>query len=218
MPRPCGVFIGSHVIATVNTIDNNRPVSALRYNETCIIHSEEKPLKKIIALLVGASFLFGALMPVFAQDITKLRVLGAPGVTKADPKDWHNSLAIQGKTLTVNCPKCSPINTVTLSADDIGALRYGGNAYHHWVAGIVSGVFSLGIGLIVGLMPHHQHYFSIDTKEGKVVGLQADKSDYRQLAGALENFTGLPIIVASKDAHYLAGYNTKIEDTTPEKK
>lgn len=97
-----------------------------------------------------------------------------------------------------------------LNADNIATLRYGGNAYHHWVAGIVSGVFSLGIGLIVGLMPHHQHYFSIDTKDGKVVGLQADKSNYRELAGVLENFTGLPILVTSKDAHYLNGFNTKI--------
>jgi hypothetical protein len=175
-------------------------------------------LKKIIALLLGIGLLFAPVLPSFAQEITKLRVLGAPGVTKADPKDWHNTLTIQGKSLTINCPKCSPINTVTVPADDIATLRYGGNAYHHWVAGIVSGVFSLGIGLIVGLMPHHQHYFSIDTKEGKVVGLQADKSDYRQVAGALENFTGLPITVSSKDAHYLAGYNTKIEDTAPEKK
>lgn len=175
-------------------------------------------MKKFMALLLSTTLLFGAFLPALAQDITKLRVLGAPGVTKTDPKDWHNSLSFQGKTLTLSCPKCSPINTVTMSADDIAALRYGGNAYHHWVAGIVSGVFSLGIGLIVGLMPHHQHYFSIDTKEGKVVGLQADKSDYRQIAGALENFTGLPITVTSKDAHYLAGYNTKIEDATPEKK
>jgi hypothetical protein len=118
----------------------------------------------------------------------------------------------------LDCRKCSPISTITLNADDIAALRYGGNAYHHWVAGIVSGVFSLGIRLIVGLMPHHQHYFSIDTKEGKVVGLQAHKSDYRELAGALENFTGLPITVTSKGAHCLAGFNTKIEDTAPEKK
>jgi hypothetical protein len=175
-------------------------------------------LKKIAALLLGAVLLLAPVLPVAAQDITKLRVLGAPGVTKSDPKDWHNSLALQGKTLTVDCRKCSPINTITLNADSIATLRYGGNAYHHWVAGIVTGALSLGIGLIVGLMPHHQHYFSIDTKEGKVVGLQADKSDYRELAGALENFTGLPITVTSKDAHYLAGFNTKIEDTPPERK
>jgi hypothetical protein len=175
-------------------------------------------LKTIVAVLLSAVLLFAPVLPVAAQDIDKLRVLGAPGVTKVDPKDWHNSLSLQGKTLTLNCPKCSPTNTVTLAAENIATLRYGGNAYHHWVAGIVSGLFTLGVGLIVGLMPHHQHYFSIDTKDGKVLGLQADKSDYRQLAGALENFTGLPITVSSKDAHYLAGFNTKIEDTTPEKK
>lgn len=175
-------------------------------------------MKTIVAVLLCATLLLAPVLPVAAQDFSKLRVLGAPGITKADPKDWHNSLALQGKTLTLSCPKCSPINTVTLTAENIATLRYGGNAYHHWVAGVVTGVFTLGVGLIVGLMPHHQHYFSIDTKDGKVLGLQADKSDYRQLAGALENFTGLPITVSSKDAHYLAGFNTKIEDTTSEKK
>lgn len=175
-------------------------------------------MRKVIAPLAVAALFLTTVLPVSAQGVTKLRVLGAPGVTKADPKDWHNSISFQGKTLTLNCQKCSPMNTITLNADNIATLRYGGNAYHHWVAGIVSGVFSLGIGLIVGLMPHHQHYFSIDTKDGKVVGLQADKSNYRELAGALENFAGLPILVTSKDAHYLNGFNTKIDDSTQEKK
>lgn len=175
-------------------------------------------MKKILALLSSFTFFLATVLPVSAQGITKLRVLGAPGVTKSNPKDWHNSISFQGKTLTLDCRKCSPIDTITVNADNIATLRYGGNAYHHWVAGIVTGAFSLGIGLIVGLMPHHQHYFSIDTKDGKVVGLQADKRNYRELAGDLENFAGLPIIVTAKDAHYLNGFNIKIENTTPEKK
>jgi hypothetical protein len=137
-------------------------------------------------------------------------------VTKTEPKDWHNSLGISGQNLTLNCPKCSPIQAIAVPATDIAALRYGQNAYHHWVTGIVSGAFSLGVGLIVGLMPHHQHFFSVDTKEGKVLAIQADKKDYRQIAGMLENFAGLPIQVSAKEAHFLNGFNVKI--TTEENK
>jgi hypothetical protein len=100
-------------------------------------------LKTIVAVLLSAVLLFAPVLPVAAQDVDKLRVLGAPGVTKVDPKDWHNSLSLQGKTLTLNCPKCSPTSTVTLAAENIATLRYGGNAYHHWVAGIVSGLFTV---------------------------------------------------------------------------
>lgn len=146
----------------------------------------------------------------YSESANKLRVLVAPGVTKAMPKDWRNSLAVERNTLTLNCPKCSPIHTVTIPKADITALRYGQNAYHHWVTGIVSGAFSLGVGLIVGLMPHHQHFFSVDLKDGKALGIQADKSDYRQIAGMLENFAGLPIQVTAKDAHFLAGFNTQV--------
>jgi hypothetical protein len=89
-------------------------------------------------------------------------------------------------------------------------LRYGQNAYHHWVSGVVTGIFSLGIGLIVGLMPHHQHYFSVDLKSGKVLGIQADKSDYKEIAGMLQNSTGLPIQTTAKDAHYLNGFNVQV--------
>lgn len=150
--------------------------------------------------------------PAYVQTANKLRVLAAPGVTATKQKDWHNALGISGKNLTLHCPKCVPIQTVNIPEKDITELRYGQNAYHHWVAGIVSGVFSLGVGLIVGLMPHHQHYFSVDTKSGKVLGIQADKGDYRQIAGMLQNFTGLPFHVTAKDAHYLNGFNVKIEN------
>lgn len=79
---------------------------------------------------------------------------------------------------------------------------------------LLAGVLSLGAGLIVGLMPHHEHYFSIDKKDGKVIGIQADKGDYREIAGMLQQSTGLPIEVNSKDAHFLNGYNTKIVEAS----
>src|SRR5690348_6128886 len=139
-------------------------------------------VKKIAAVSMA---LWLVALPAYSQGATKLRVLGAPGVTKSDPKDWKNSLAVTGQTLTLSCAKCSPVQAVTVASADVATLRYGQNAYHHWVSGIVTGVLSLGVGLIVGLMPHHQHYFSVDTKEGKVVAIQADKSDYRQIAGML---------------------------------
>lgn len=151
--------------------------------------------------------------PLLGQTATKVRVLTAPGVTDTDQKNWKNTLSISGQTLTLSCPKCAPIQTVTTPVSDIGTLHYGQNAYHHWVAGIITGVLSLGVGLIVGLMPHHEHYFSIDRKDGKVIGIQADKSDYRQVAAMLQQSTGLPIEVTSKDAHFLNGFNTKIVDT-----
>lgn len=167
----------------------------------------EASLKKALAALVAFG-VFGG--PVWAQTAQKLRVIAAPGVTKSDPKDWKNDLTVSNASVTLTCPKCAPIETVTTPVAQIAALRYGQNAYHHWVSGIVTGAFSLGIGLIVGLMPHHQHYFSIDLKDGKVIGIQADKGDYRQIAGMLQNAAALPIEVSARDAHYLNGFNTKI--------
>jgi hypothetical protein len=60
------------------------------------------------------------------------------------------------------------------------------------------------------LMRHHEHYFSIDTKDGKSLGIQADKSDFKQVAGMLQNFAALPIQVSQKDAHYLNGFNIQV--------
>lgn len=164
-------------------------------------------MKRVAAVLIMLAIVTA---PVFPQGADKLRVIAAPGVTKSNPKDWKNSLDVSGHNFVLDCRKCMPIQTISVAEADVAALRYGGNAYHHWVAGIVSGAFSLGIGLIVGLMPHHQHYFSVDLKNGKVIGIQADKGDYKQIAGMLQNSTGLPFQVTAKDAHYLNGFNTKI--------
>ncbi|HUX45308.1 MAG TPA: hypothetical protein VMV57_11205 [Terracidiphilus sp.] len=152
-------------------------------------------------------------LPVCAQSANKLRVVTAPGVTKVDQKDWKNTLTITGPDMVLDCRKCSPIQTVTVPVTSIAALHYGQNAYHHWAAGIATGVLSLGVGLIVGLMPHHQHFYSIDEKDGKVLGIQADKGNYRDIARMLQQATHLPIEVTSKDAHFLAGFNTKIVDS-----
>ncbi|MGH9542813.1 MAG: hypothetical protein ACRD2H_13150 [Terriglobales bacterium] len=141
----------------------------------------------------------------FPQTAAKLRVLAAPGITKNDAKDWHNTLAPDGTTLKLACSKCEPTQVISTPADQIAGLRYGDNAYHHWAVGAVTGFFTLGIGAIVGFMPHHQHFFSIDLKSGKVIALQADKSNYKQIAGMLQNLTGLPIEVSQKEAHFLSG-------------
>ena len=151
-------------------------------------------------------------LPAYAQTAKKLRVLAAPGINQnTQPKNWHNTLSISGNNLVLTCPKCTPIQTVKIPKAEIKEIRYGQNAYHHWAAGIVTGIFSLGIGAIVGFMPHHQHFYSIDLKDGKAVGIQAHKSDYKMIAGMLENFTALPIHVTAKDAHFLAGYNVAID-------
>jgi hypothetical protein len=172
-------------------------------------------MKRTAAILIVAS-LIGA--PTHSQTVSKLRVLTAPGVTDTAQKDWGNTLAVSDKTLNLTCPKCSPIQSVSFAAGDITSLRYGQNAYHHWVAGIISGVLSLGVGLIVGLMPHHEHYFSIDTKDGKSLGIQADKSDFKQIAGMLQNFAALPIQVSPKDAHYLNGFNIQVTSEQADQK
>jgi hypothetical protein len=164
-------------------------------------------LKRLVAV-VAALCLVG--LPAYCQGADKLRVVTAPGVTTSDPKDWKNTLTVAGQNLVLTCPKCGPVQTVTTPVTDIADLHYGQNAYHHWVAGIAAGVLSLGVGLIVGLMPHHQHYFSIGLKDGKAVGIQADKGVYRQIAGMLQQATNLPIEVTSKDAHFLNGFKTKI--------
>jgi hypothetical protein len=160
--------------------------------------------------LVAVCFAGLIAMPAYSQSAQKLRVIAAPGVTKSDAKDWKNRLSVSSTDIILNCPKCTPIQNVSTPISQVASLRYGQNAYHHWVSGIVTGAFSLGIGLIVGLMPHHQHYFSIDLKDGKVIGIQADKSDYREIAGMLQNSASMPIQVTAKDAHYLNGFNTKI--------
>jgi hypothetical protein len=172
-------------------------------------------MKKIISVVMATCV---ASLPLTAQSINKLRVLTAPGITETAQKEWNNTLSVSGKTLTLACPKCSPLQTVSIDAANVATLRYGQNAYHHWVAGIVSGVLSLGVGLIVGLMPHHEHYFSIDMKDGKVLGIQADKSNYKQIAGMLQNLTGLPIQVSDKDAHYLNGFNVQVSAEQEDKK
>jgi hypothetical protein len=164
-------------------------------------------MRRIASLLIVVSLVAA---PTYSQTVSKLRVLTAPGITDTAQKDWGNTLAVSDKTLILTCPKCSPIHSVSITAGDITSIRYGQNAYHHWVAGIVSGVLSLGVGLIVGLMPHHEHYFSIDTKDGKSIGIQVDKNDFKQVAGMLQNFAALPIQVSSKDAHYLNGFNVQV--------
>ncbi|MGH9489838.1 MAG: hypothetical protein ACRD17_04965 [Terriglobales bacterium] len=166
-------------------------------------------MRRALAALVVLS----AFAPLLAQSANKLRVLAAPGVTQLKPKDWHNSLAVAASSLVLDCPKCAPIQAVSIPQSEIAGLRYGQNAYHHWVSGVVTGIFSLGIGAIVGFMPHHQHFFSIDLKDGKVLAIQADKHDYREIAGMLENFAGLPIQVSAKDAHFLDGFNTQVVGT-----
>lgn len=154
-------------------------------------------------------------LPVYAQTAKKLRVLAAPGINQnQDPKGWHNTLGVSGNDLVLACPKCLPIQSVSVPKTDIAEVRYGQNAYHHWAAGIVTGIFSLGIGAIVGFMPHHQHFFSVDLKDGKAVGIQADKGDYKQIASMLENFTALPIHVTAKDAHFLSGFNVAVDPGT----
>ena len=164
-------------------------------------------MKKVIVVLL---VFWVVSAPIYCQTADKLRVIAAPGVTKSNAKDWKNTLAVSGQDFILTCRKCSPIQNITVAESDVAGLRYGQNAYHHWVSGIVTGAFSLGIGLIVGLMPHHQHYFSIDLTSGKVVGIQADKGDYKEIAGMLQNSTGKPIQVTAKDAHYLNGFNTQI--------
>ena len=146
-----------------------------------------------------------------AQTATKLRVLAAPGITTNDPKDWKNTLAPDGAVLRLTCPKCEPEQTISVPAAQVSGLRYGDNAYHHWATGAVTAFFTLGIGAIVGFMPHHQHFFSIDLKSGKVIAIQADKGNYKLVAGMLQNLTGLPFEVAQKDAHFLSGFNVQVD-------
>lgn len=169
---------------------------------------------KTCLVLLSALCLFAA--PAYSQTANKLRVLTAPGVKETAPKDWHNSLTISSGELALHCPKGSPVHDVEIPRTETGTLSCGQNVYHHWVAGIVTGIFSLGTGLIVGLVTHHQHFFSIDMNDGKVLGIQADKSYYRKIAGMLENFPGLPIQVTAKDAHFLNGFRKQI--AAPENK
>lgn len=146
----------------------------------------------------------------YGQGIRKIRLLSVPGTTNSSPKSWKNSMEVSGENLLFFCAKCSPLKTVTIPGTQIASLSYGQNAYHHWVSGVVTGFFSLGIGAIVGLMPHHQHFFSVDLANGRVVAMQADKSNYKEIAGALENVSGKPIEVSPKDAHFLDGFNTRV--------
>lgn len=172
-------------------------------------------------------FLLGALASAAtpappSASIEKLRVLTAPGVAHSDAKDWDNSLQISGDSLVLQCATCAPRQSITLARSEIADLRYGQNAYHHWVTGIVTGLLTPIGGIIIAVMPHHQHFYSIDLKNGKVLGFQADKSDYKQTAGLLNNFTGLPIRVTSKDAHFLNGSGFKscprTEKTPPQRR
>lgn len=186
-----------------------------RLNDGCTGYQFVTSGKRKLFKLLSFSVLWLAVLPLFAQSATKLRVMTAPGVTQNQkPNDWHNTFGVSNGKLILTCPKCLPIQTVSLDKSEIATLRYGQNAYHHWAAGIATGIFTLGGGLIIGLMPHHQHFFSVDLKNGRAVGIQADKGDYKEIASMLINYTGMPIHVSPKDAHFLAGFNTTIDNST----
>src|SRR6185437_2525097 len=68
------------------------------------------------------------------------------GYYKIERKRLENTLSVSGQKLTLDCPKCLPTQSVTVSISDISALRYGQNAYHHSVSGVATGIFSLGLG------------------------------------------------------------------------
>lgn len=103
----------------------------------------------------------------YGQNIHKLRVLVAPGVAESKPQDWHNLLTVSGDKLTLHCPKCSPIQTVSVAKTEVASLRYGENAYHHWKWAVGVGLlipFGALAGLAMGLTPHHKHFFSVDMR------------------------------------------------------
>ena len=169
------------------------------------------PFRRALLFVGALAVAAAAARPVSpGAGIDKLRVLTAPGIAETKPKDWHNSLTVVGDSLVLQCAACTPRQSLTIPRAEIASVQYGQNAYHHWVAGLVTGAISPLVGVIVAVMPHHQHFYSIDLKNGHVLGFQADKSDYKRAAGLLNNFTGLPIEVTLRDAHFLDGFNIQI--------
>lgn len=65
-------------------------------------------MRELLALVVALSVIA---VPAYPQTADKLIVIAAPGVTKSESKDWHNSLGVSGQDLVLNCPKCMPIQT-----------------------------------------------------------------------------------------------------------
>lgn len=54
------------------------------------------------------------------QTAKKLRVLAAPGITQnQQPNNWHNTFGVSGDNLVLTCPKCMPIQTVSVPKNQI---------------------------------------------------------------------------------------------------
>ena len=160
-------------------------------------------MAKLIFLLLIA-------LPAYGQTANKLRVLSAPGTTNSNPNSWENSLSAANKTIDLVCNACTPNQKISVAAANVDSISYGEAAYHHWKAGLATSLATLGGGAIVGLWPHHRHYFTVTLKDKTSISLQADKRDYRQIATMLNSATGLPIEVTQKDVRSLQGIPVKV--------
>lgn len=158
--------------------------------------------KLILLLLITA--------PVYGQTANKLRVLSAPGTNNANPASWQNSLSATNNTIDLICNACAPNQKVSVPAANVDSISYGEAAYHHWKAGLATSVLTLGGGAIVGLWPHHRHYFTVTLKDKTAISLEADKHDYRQIASMLNSATGQPIEVTQKDVKSLEGIPVRV--------
>lgn len=159
-------------------------------------------VKLMLLLLIAA--------PVYGQTANKVRVLSAPGTNNSSPTSWANSLSAENNTIDLVCSACAPNQKVSVSPTNVDSISYGEAAYHHWKAGLATSVLTLGGGAIVGLWPHHRHYFTITLKDKTAISLEAAKHDYRQIASMLNAVTGQPIEVTQKDANSLQGVPVRV--------
>jgi hypothetical protein len=144
------------------------------------------------------------------SSVGKLRVIATQALSNNKSDAWDNSVSVENKTITVSCATCTPAK-LSFAVADVTSVSYGDAAYHHWKAGAATAVFSLGVGAIVGLVPHHRHFITIETKDKSSVALQPDKSTYRQLATLLNSATGLPIEVTQKEVNDLKGIPVQVK-------
>lgn len=155
-------------------------------------------------------FLLLMAVPVYGQTANKVRVLSAPGTSNSSPTSWANNLSAANNAIDLDCSACTPNQKVSVPAADVDSISYGEAAYHHWKAGLATSLATLGGGAIVGLWPHHRHYFTVTMKDKTAFSLEADKHDYRQIASMLNSTTGLPIEVTQKDVNSLQGIPVKV--------
>lgn len=164
----------------------------------CITFRQNSAMVRRIGLLLSLTLLQSSLM---AADSPGYRVKYSGGSLNDFKTNDYLRLVIEQPNLKVGKGKTSiaiPIAAVT-------ELSYGEEVRHRVLEAAALGVFTLGIGALVGFSKQKKHYIGViwdqpeNGNKGGIV-LQAGKDNYRGILAALEGLTGKKAIDADAEA------------------